>query len=61
MERMMSWPIDEVLEGMASYHVGIMDLGRSNSESGRGYLRKGAHKYSPYIDEDKENKVHETM
>ena len=24
-------------------------------------MRWGAHKYSPYIDEDKENKVHETM
>ena len=33
----MSWSIDEVLEEMASNHIGIMDLGRSNSESGRGY------------------------
>jgi hypothetical protein len=63
MERMMSWPIDEVLQKMASDHIGIMDLA-GELESGRGYpckMKIGTHKYSPYVDNDEENKVHDSM
>jgi hypothetical protein len=56
---MMSWPIDKVLQEMASNHIRIMDL-TGESELEHGY-HTSAHKYSPYIDEDEENKVHETM
>lgn len=60
----MSWSIDEVLQEMASNHIGIMDLA-GELKSGREYHAMqdeiGAHKYSPYIDEDEENKVHESM
>lgn len=63
----MSWPIDELLQEMASDHIRIMDLA-GESESGREYHDMstmqdgiGAHKYGPCIDEDEKNKVYETM
>ena len=61
MERMMSWPIDEVLQEMASDHIGIMDLESKSEIWTYASMTLGAHKYSPYIDEDEENKVHEPM
>ena len=56
---MMSWPIDEILQEMASDHIGIMDL-PGELEFGCGYMQD-AHKYSPYINDDEEDKVHEAM
>jgi hypothetical protein len=49
---------------MASDHIGIVDLEGEVSESGSVSTMQdeiGAHKYSPYIDEDEEHKVQETM
>jgi hypothetical protein len=61
---MMSWTIDVVLQEMATDQIRIMELARNqNLDVPVGTMKDeiDAHKYSPYIDEDKENKVHETM